>query len=423
VGRLPREHAIVIAAADIAREFRDHWPILLSIPVTAALIGWVTKLLAIKMLFWPEKFIGVGPIGWQGMVPRRTAKMMTIAADAIIGKLIDPREMLDRVDPRLLATQLEEPLVEVTADFAREYLTVYRADIWDAMPDAARRVVLARVRARAPDAIVGILADVREDVDGVFDPRFLIVANAVRNKAVMTRLMQGIATPELQFMVRMGLVFGAAIGAVQMLAWAATRNHLIMPLFGGFVGLFTDYTALQMIFVPRTRKRYLGLFPWQGLFFKRRAELSRAFAKVAAEDMLSVGTLIESLLDGPVADRIFFLAGREAQTALDVETGPAQPLVELAIGSERYLGLKRAVIEHARSHTPRVTDQLESFANDTFDVENTIAEKMQIMDEDDYEAVLRPMFKDDEWLIVVLGSVLGFLVGELQVLIITHIGG
>jgi uncharacterized membrane protein YheB (UPF0754 family) len=81
------------------------------------------------------------------------------------------------------------------------------------------------------------------------------------------------------------------------------------------------------------------------------------------------------------------------------------------------------VIEHARSHAPRITDQLESFANDTFDVENTIAEKMQIMDEDDYEAVLRPMFKDDEWLIVVLGSVLGFLVGELQVLIITHLGG
>ena len=71
-----------------------------------------------------------------------------------------------------------------------------------------------------------------------------------------------------------------------------------MPRNAGFVGLFTDYTALQMIFVPRTRKRYLGLFPWQGLFFKRRAELSRAFAKVAAEDMLSVGTLIESLLDG-----------------------------------------------------------------------------------------------------------------------------
>lgn len=35
-----------------------------------------------------------------------------------------------------------------------------------------------------------------------------------------------------------------------------------------------------------------------------------------------------------------------------------------------------------------------------------------------YEAILRPVFKDDEMLMITVGAVLGFLVGELQVVLV-----
>ena len=37
--------------------------------------------------------------------------------------------------------------------------------------------------------------------------------------------------------------------------------------------------------------------------------------------------------------------------------------------------------------------------------------------------MIRPVFKDDEWLVVVVGGGLGFLVGELQVHLLTALGG
>jgi hypothetical protein len=40
--------------------------------------------------------------------------------------------------------------------------------------------------------------------------------------------------------------------------------------------------------------------------------------------------------------------------------------------------------------------------------------KMRELDAQTYENLLRPAFKDDEWIIVVLGAALGFLFGELQ---------
>jgi hypothetical protein len=40
---------------------------------------------------------------------------------------------------------------------------------------------------------------------------------------------------------------------------------------------------------------------------------------------------------------------------------------------------------------------------------------MDLMTDEQYEGLLRPIFKDDEWIVVVLGAALGFLFGELQV--------
>ncbi len=40
-----------------------------SIPLVAGLLNWATNRLAILMMFYPLKFVGVGPIGWQGIVP------------------------------------------------------------------------------------------------------------------------------------------------------------------------------------------------------------------------------------------------------------------------------------------------------------------------------------------------------------------
>jgi len=37
--------------------------------------------------------------------------------------------------------------------------------------------------------------------------------------------------------------------------------------------------------------------------------------------------------------------------------------------------------------------------------------------------MLRPVFKDDEWLVVAVGGGLGFVVGELQVLLLTELAG
>ena len=68
----------------VVHDLVTHWYIDLSIPVVAAIIGYVTKLVAIRMMFEPLEFMGIRPyLGWQGIVPRRAARMASIAVDTM----------------------------------------------------------------------------------------------------------------------------------------------------------------------------------------------------------------------------------------------------------------------------------------------------------------------------------------------------
>ena len=49
-----------------------------------------------------------------------------------------------------------------------------------------------------------------------------------------------------------------------------------------------------------------------------------------------------------------------------------------------------------------------------------MVEKMQELTEEEFEGLLRPAFQQDEWILITVGALLGFLVGELQVHAMIH---
>ena len=409
--------------SEIRADVGSHWLVYLSMPLTAAAIGYLTKLLAIEMLYRPLEFKGVGPIGWQGLVSRRAAKVAAVAMETLTRDVLQPRELLDRIDPEKVVADLEGLLQEAVGELGEELVNHVRPGLWDALPEAAQRRVLARARARAPQVIGNVLDDVRNDMERVVDVKFIAVNTLVRNKATLNHLMRTTAGDALGFMRRAGIWFGLAIGLVQMTAWAVVHNVWIMPLFGFVTGFVSDWIALRMLFRPRTPKRYLGVFRWQGMLHSRREQITADYARVIATDLFAPAVMLEAVLDGPGSDRLFAMVQREVQQAIDDEAGVAQPLVELAVGSHRYRAVKHAAAERVIARLPDTARQVEQYAAETLAVEETIAEKMSRLDTDEYEGILRPVFKDDEWLIVTIGAILGFLVGELQVTLVTHLGG
>ncbi|MGB6208881.1 DUF445 domain-containing protein [Mycobacterium sp.] len=403
---------------DITADVKLNWFIYLSMPLVAAFVGYTTKLVALQMLYRPIEFVGIGPIGWQGVVPRRAGKTAALTIQMLTDKLLRPEEILDRIDAKQAVEELREPLTRTADAIARDLAEQVRPGLWDSIPAAGRNAVLSRVQTAAPDVIDKLLTEMKADLSRFLDLQYLAVTILVKNKAQLNALMKGMGGAAMKFIRRSGIYFGFAIGLIQMVAWGLFHNPWIMPGFGFVTGFASDWLALNLIFIPREPKKLFGFIPVQGVLHAQRENVTRDYARILANDLFSVDVLLEAILQGPASERLFAAIEKEVSAALDAQVGRAQPLITLAIGTKRYRQAKDAVVQMLLERLPDTFEEAKDYTAKTLDVENLIAEKMNKLSPTQYEAILRPVFKDDEMLMITVGAVLGFLVGELQVVLV-----
>lgn len=401
--------------AEFKDDFGLNWFIYLSMPLVAAFVGWSTKIVALEMLYRPLEFKGIGPFGWQGIVPRRAGKVASKTIELLTTNLLKPEEMLDRFDANEALEALREPLVRAVDEISRDLAEQIRPGLWDSLPEAGRRAIQARVDTQAPRIVENMISEMKSDLSRYVDIQFLAVTTLVRNKDKLNKLMRSMADDAMAFVRRSGIYFGLVIGMVQMVAWAVFHNPWIMPAFGFGVGFVSDYIALNMLFRPQYPKKYLGFIPFQGLLHAQRDKITRDYAKILAEDLFSPENLFDAVLHGPSSDKLFSLISKEVSGAIDAQTGVASPLVALAVGTQRYRALKDAVVQMVIERLPTTLLEAQEYTMGVIDLEGTIIDKMSQLSNEDYESILRPVFKDDEPLMIAVGAVLGGLVGELQV--------
>ncbi|GLW93094.1 DUF445 family protein [Actinokineospora globicatena] len=406
--------------AAIGADLREHWLVYLSMPVVAAVIGYVTKRAAIEMMFRPLEFVGVWRLGWQGVIPRNAERMATVAMELMTTNLIAPREVFGRLDPKRVADELRGPIERAVDEIARDVLAEYQPNLWELLPRQAQDRVLGRIRREAPAVVERLMREVAQDIEALLDVKAMAVRALVRDKAVLNRLIRGTAAPEMRFIARSGIWFGLVIGVVQLVTWALTKNPWVLPVFGGITGWLTDWLALKMIFFPRLPRRFLGLVIWQGMFQRRRMAVARDYGELIAGEILTVANVLEAVLTGPGADRLHRMVEREVRRSIDEQASLAKPLVVAAVGSRRYQEMKAAAARRAIEHVPETVRHIEGYATGALDIRATIVRQIQGLTPVQYEGLLRPAFRQDEWKLITVGAVIGFLVGELQLLVLLH---
>jgi len=407
---------------EIKRDVGANWLIYLSMPLVAAFVGWSTKIVALEMIYRPVEFKGIGPIGWQGIVPRRAGKVGSKTIELLTSNLLNPEELLDRIDAGEAVEVLRAPLIQAVDEISRDLAEQIRPGLWDSLPEAGRKAVQARMHAQAPRITENMLNEMKSDLSRYVDLQFLAVTTLVRNKEKLVKLMRSVSDDAMAFVRRSGIYFGVAIGLVQMVAWALFKNPWIMPAFGFAVGFISDYIALNMLFRPVQPKTYLGFIRFQGLLHAQRDKITRDYAKILADDLFSPEILFDGVIKGPGSDKLFALAAKEVDSAIDAQTGIVGPIVVLAVGTKRYRALKDRVVKMVLERLPSTLLEAQEYATSVIDLENTIVEKMNQLTNEEYESILRPVFKDDEPLMIAVGAILGGIVGEIQVLVMEHFG-
>ncbi|PTU32953.1 DUF445 family protein [Stenotrophobium rhamnosiphilum] len=406
---------------DIVVDFQNNWILYLSMPFIASGIGFVTKIVAINMMFHPIEFWGIKPyFGWQGIVPRKANRMTEIAVDMLTSKLLTTEEIFSRLDPDRVAAEIEKPMVAAIEEITRDIAAAYSPGLWEAAPETLKKLMVKRIQGDSPAVVSKFMAEVKANINEVFDLKAAMVASLMKDKTLLNRIFRDVGRAEFRFIRNSGLYFGFALGIVQAITWAGTHSVWVMPIFGGLTGWLTDWLALRMVFEPKEPKRFFGVFVWQGMFIKRRKQVAAEYGRLIAKEILTPENVINGILHGPLSDRLADLVQKHVQNMVDAQSGIAKPFVVFTVGSKKYQEMKRTIAQRIVERMPETLKHVEKYATDAMDIERTLSTKMQDLTAEQFEGLLRPAFQQDEWILITVGAVLGFMVGELQVFLMLH---
>lgn len=396
----------------------SHWVVYASMPVIAAVLGYVTKRVAIEMMFRPLEFVGIRPfLGWQGVVPRNAERMIRISAGLLTERLITPGALVNRLDPAEVLREIEKPLLRTVDSATRAVMRQRHPQLWESLPAISQDLIVKQVQAGVPRLVHRLLAELRAHADELLDIEYIAVTTLRRDPRLTVRLIKEISRPEMRFIARCGIYSGFLLGLVQTAVWAATHEPVVLPLFGAIIGLSTDWLAIKLVFFPREPRTVLGL-RIQGIFQRRRDEVARQYGDLLAGEVMTVPNVLDALLTGPGADRMAELVRGVVRQTVAEQAVLVRPLVSLTMGPTGLPDLQDAAADLAVRHLADAARQAGGYATRTMDVANTIAHKMRRLSRVEYEGLLRPAFRQDEWKLITVGAFIGLLVGELQLLLV-----
>ncbi len=392
----------------------DFWGFV-SIPLVAAVVTWAHVWLAMQMTLYPVEFVGWKKpwFGWQGIIPRKAAKMSNIIVDKTIMKLGTLSEVFHEMEPDKIAAHMSHALSVRVEEFADEIMSERHAILWTNLPQAIKKRVYSRIKKQIPAILDGLVKDMSANIDQLVDLKEMIVERLETDKVLMVKIFKEVGDNEFKFIVRSSFWIGLFFGVVQMTLWYFFPSHYMLPLYGAALGCATNWVALNMVFRPLHPIK-IGPFVIQGVFLKRQAEVSRSFSTLVTQELISIKQIMQQIFSGTRSRHTRYLVKKHLSPLMDA--GSVKVALQLTVGAKGFVDFKQTVADRA------VDLSMEPMSDPSFNQERAVViqkifeERMKNLTSGEFQDLLRPAFQEDEWILITMGAVMGFAAGWIQLL-------
>ncbi len=414
----------------------------ITIPFFTGAIGYLTNWTGVLMLFYPVRFAGFrlpglpavvqlmprriqqipgvmqGGVGWQGIIPSRAAKMGSIAVDKGIAKLGSPGEFYRQLEPDKIA---EHILVTARGDIREVVERIMEREhpqLWRDVPPRVREAVHERVQQQLPDVVRAVTDEIGDHVDQLLDIKLMVIRRIEERPELANRIFLEVGRRELRFIQNFGFFFGFLQGIPLVLITEAVPQWWVLPVGGVLIGYVTNWVALWMIFEP-VEPRRLGPLKLYGLFMRRQPEVAEVYAGIIADDIVTLRNIGDELLGGARSDRTRQMIETALRPAVDRAAGPAlaRSAVRVAVGARQYDAIRDSLAVEAVDYTMTPLRDPEFNERQSAKVRKLITARMRELPPRDFQELLRSAMREDEWLLLLHGAVLGFGAGLIHLMI------
>ncbi|MCK7608375.1 hypothetical protein M0D70_02710 [Acinetobacter portensis] len=419
----------------------DFWAVLSIIPVTA-FVTWAHVWMALKMVFFPIHFwgfhVGSIPVGWQGIVPRKAGRISGIITDNTLSKLGSLQEFLDAMDPKYMAHIIGQQVGHELEYLIDEVMMERNAILWENMPYAIKRRIYAQANKQLPGVLEDLVVDLTLNVESLVDMREMVVSQMENDRHLMVRMFLKVGQKEINFIWHISALIGIVFGVFQMIVWFVIPWHWTVPFWASVWGFLTNWIAIWMVFNPleahyvrypqffeRTKNRK---FPWikpviprigayniQGAFMKRQDEVSDVFAKVVTEELITLKTIMSEMMYGGKKEKTRRIVKRHINEIM--ETPLVRTTLQISLGPKEYARLKTDLIDRSIEITMVPISDPEFNASRAQKIFQMFRDRIRELTPKEFQNLLRPAFQEDEWILIILGGVTGFVAGLIHLFV------
>jgi uncharacterized membrane protein YheB (UPF0754 family) len=402
--------------------------------------GYVTNWTGVWMLFKPLQFSGFrfpglaalarllprkvqeipgimnGGVGWQGIIPSRAAKMGSIAVDKGVAKVGSPGDFYRQLEPERIAEHILTIADGDIRDLVERIMNREHPGLWNDLPPQVRGAVHDRVRAQLPDIVHDVTDQIGDNIDQLLDVKLMVIRHIEEHPELANKIFYEVGKKELRFIIRFGGVFGFLAGLPAILIVEALPYWYVLPIVEAMIGYWTNWLAIWMIFEP-VEPRKIGPFKVHGLFLRRQEQAADVYADVISQNIITLRNIGQELLRGPRSDRTRQMIATALRPAVDRASGFARSAVRVAVGTREYDSIRDSIAVEGVDYTMTPLEDEEFNREQSAEVHRLISERMRSMSYSDFAETLRSAIKQDEWLLVLHGGVLGLGAGLLHLLL------
>jgi uncharacterized membrane protein YheB (UPF0754 family) len=192
----------------------------------------------------------------------------------------------------------------------------------------------------------------------------------------------------------------------------------LLPILAALIGWITNYLAIKMLFHPHLPKKILGL-TFQGVFPKRQAQIAEKLGDLVANELFSMKDVAQKIVDLSTQPEALEEVGKRIEQTIRGKLISAFPMLSMFL-SDEMIEKVTSLFKGELEDFLRVSAQgLAVKMEESVDIQALVREKVQAFSSNKIEELLLGFMEEEFRFIEKIGAVLGFLIGCIQVFLVT----
>ncbi|HTN17740.1 MAG TPA: DUF445 family protein [Chitinophagaceae bacterium] len=190
----------------------------------------------------------------------------------------------------------------------------------------------------------------------------------------------------------------------------------LLPFISAFIGWFTNWIAIKMLFHPREPKKILGL-TIQGIFPKGQKKFAQKLGVLVASELLHFDDIAKKISDPSQLNDVRPYISDHIDHFLEHKLTQKMPVLSMFVSASTLAPIKEGLMEEIDVMLPELMRQYADNLSSKIDIEQMVAQKVSAFSSDKLEEILVAIMNKEFRFVEIIGAVLGFMIGLVQVLL------